>query len=171
MPTIMLVGHGRCGKDVGGEYLARITGLRFAGTTSKYLLKYVAAELKQEEEYAYVNRHANRQTWYEVGNRLRRNDPGLLIREALEHGDITGGVRDRDEIVHARRTGIIDLIVWVNNNRVDVDPTLMFSSADCDYQVDNHGTLEEYYFRLYRLAKFANLLQEGITCADYIPTL
>jgi len=43
--TFLFVGHGRCGKDTACEYLASITRLRNAGTTSKYLAKYVAKEL------------------------------------------------------------------------------------------------------------------------------
>ena len=160
MKTIMLVGYGRAGKDIGGEYLEKITGLKFAGTTSKYLTKYVAETLKISEEEAYKDRHENRMYWFNLGNKLRVDDPGFLIKQALLVGPITGGVRDIAEVVHARQTGLIDLIIWVENKRVDVDPTVTFGPQDCDYIVQNNGTIEEYQFKLKRLAKFAGLLKE-----------
>ena len=56
-PRIMIVGHGRAGKDTACEYLAKVTELRFAGTTSLYLAKYVAARLGISEQEAYCTRH------------------------------------------------------------------------------------------------------------------
>ncbi len=153
----MLVGHGRAGKDKGCEYLSRLTGMPFAGTTSKYLTKYVAAYLGIDPEIAYRDRHQNRQLWYEIGYKLREKDPGILIREALANGPITGGVRDLAEIQVGRKEGLIDIVIWVHNNRVLPDPTVKFGPEDCDLAVDNHGTFDEYYFRLWRLAKFAGI--------------
>lgn len=157
MPTIMLVGMGRAGKDEGGLYLEKITGLKFAGTTSKYLCDFYTEEYGGTWQENYDNRHSNRMKWYELGNRLREKDPGLLLRQALKHGSITGGVRDKCEVVYARENDIVDLVVWVENKNVPVDPTVMFTAADCDMIVENNGTLEEYHHRLRRLAKFAGL--------------
>ena len=42
---LLIVGPARAGKDTACEYLARVTDLRFAGTTSRFLAKYVAAHL------------------------------------------------------------------------------------------------------------------------------
>lgn len=161
MPTIMLVGMGRAGKDEGGLYLEKITGLKFAGTTSKYLCDFITEEFGGDWEENYLTRHANRQQWYEFGNKLRQQDPGILLRRALENGDITGGVRDKCEIVYARENDVVDLIVWVENNRVPVDPTVMFAAADCDMIIENNGSLEEYHNRLRRFAKFAGLLKDS----------
>src|SRR5262245_47607276 len=56
---VLVVGPSGAGKDTACEYLARVTNLRFAGTTSLYLAKYVAARLGVSEEEAYRTRHAN----------------------------------------------------------------------------------------------------------------
>lgn len=89
---LLLVGYGRAGKDAGLEYLSALTGLRNAGCTSKYLAKYVAQHLGVDELEAYRTRHDCREEWYRIGNSLRTNDPGILLREALSHGELTGGV-------------------------------------------------------------------------------
>lgn len=160
MKTVLLVGHGRAGKDEGLRYLSEITGLANAGTTSKYLAKYVSVRLKCGVQVAYDTRHDNRDTWYQIGKAIRENDPGVLLCEALKHGPLTGGVRDLEEIEAARSRNLVDLVVWIENNRVPDDPTVMFTSGHCDVVIQNNGTLEEYHNKLYRLARFAGIAKE-----------
>lgn len=158
--TLLLVGHGRCGKDTGCARLAEITLLRNAGTTSKYLAEYVASKLGLPVEEAYARRHESnemRMIWYHAGNELRENGPTTLIRRALANGEITGGIRDKPEVLGAKSEGLIDLIIWVENRRVPEDPTVKFGPEDCDIVIQNNGTLEQYYEKLERLAKFAGL--------------
>ena len=149
---IMIVGHGRAGKDTACEYLAKVTQLRFAGTTSLYLAKYVAARLGVSEQDAYSTRHLNRNFWHRVGREIRKRDPGLLIRESLQNAEIVGGVRDREEIAACKQDHLVDLIAWIDNDRVSKDSTVTFVERDCDIVVPNHGSLEEFHRRLLRLA-------------------
>jgi hypothetical protein len=158
--TVAFLGHGRAGKDRACEFLSMVTTLRNAGTTSKYLAEYVAEKLGLPVEEAYRRRHESdemRTTWYNAGNELRERGPATLIRRALEHGEITGGFRDRPEVVAAKEEGLIDLVVWVSNPRVKVDSTVKFTERECDLILPNHWDFAEYYHRIYRLAKFANL--------------
>jgi hypothetical protein len=154
---ILVVGHSRAGKDTACGYLAEVTGLRFAGSTSRYLARYVAARLGVPEPEAYRTRHRDRNLWNRVGNELRRRDPGLLVRESLAHAEIVAGARAREEITACRREGLVDLIVWVANDRVPRDSTVKFDEADCDAVVANHGSLEEFRERLLQLAREAGL--------------
>jgi hypothetical protein len=154
---ILVVGHGRAGKDTACEYLASVTHLRFAGSTSVYLAKHVAARLGVSKEEAYRSRHANRSLWHRVGNEVRRQDPGLLLRESLAQAEIAAGVRDLAEIEVCRREDLVDLIVWVANDRVSRDATLTFGERECDITVPNHWGLDEFRGRLLRLARFAGL--------------
>ena len=156
MKTICFVGSGRSGKDASLVTLASITGLRNAGTTSLYLTKYVAQVLGVTEEEAYRDRHANREVWYRIGNEIRVNDPGKLLREALEVGPLTGGIRDYAEAVAAR--SLVDLIVWIQNDNVPEDPTLMFGPDMADVVIQNNGTLFDLREKLTRFAKFSGLV-------------
>src|SRR6185312_13136070 len=111
-------------------------------------------------EEAYARRHESneiRTFWFNAGNELRENGPTTLIRKALEYGDITGGVRDRAEVLGSREEKLVDLIIWVDNYRSPHDPTLMFDSSDCDIIIENHGSLKDFYRRIERFARFANL--------------
>jgi cytidylate kinase len=154
---IMVVGHSGAGKDTACRFLAEVTTLRFAGTTSDYLARHVAARLGVSLEEAYRSRHANRNLWHRVGNQIRRRDPGLLTRESLQHAEITGGVRGIEEIRACRREHLVDLIVWVDNDRVRRGPTVTFGPGDCDRVVPNHGTLEEFHGQLLLLARVDGL--------------
>lgn len=156
-PRILFVGHGRCGKDTGLELLSAITGLKNAGCLSKYLAEHVANRLGTTWQDAYRLRHENRELWFKIGNELRANDPAILLREAFQYGDMTGGLRAREEIQFVKQYRMVDLIIWVENKRVPVDPTLKFGPEECDVVIENNGTVDEYAERLKRLATFAGL--------------
>jgi cytidylate kinase len=161
LKRILIVGHSRAGKDTACEHLAKITQLRFAGTTSLYLARYVALRLGVSEQDAYRTRHLNRNLWNRVGKEIRKQDPALLIRESLANADIVGGVRDLEEITACRRNQLVDLIVWIDNNRVREDSTVKFTAKECDVILPNHWTIEEFHGRIERLARFANLPMRG----------
>lgn len=159
---ILFVGEGRAGKDTACEYFASITNLKFAGTTSKYLCKHMAKILDLPEDVAYARRHesdAMRTLWFNEANKLREKGPTTLVMQALACGEITGGIRDLEEIRACQREQVVDLIVWVENKRVKKDPTVKFTAADADLVIENNGMLEEFYEKLYKLAKFAGLLK------------
>src|SRR4051794_33247310 len=158
---IMFVGPSGAGKDTACRYLAEVTTLRFAGTTSDRLAHRVAARLGVSVQEAYRSRHANRNLWHRVGNEVRRHDPGLLARESLAHGEITGGVRGIEEVRACRREGLVDLVVWIDNDRVRRDSTVTFGSEECDAVVPNHGSLEEFHEHLLNWACSAGLPMRG----------
>lgn len=118
LKRILVVGHSHAGKDKACEYLTRVTALRFVGSTSRYLAKYVVTRLGVSEQEAYRTRHANRNLWHRVGNEVRKRDPGLLVRESLKHAEIVGGVRGAEEMRVCRQDGLVDLVVWIANDRV-----------------------------------------------------
>jgi hypothetical protein len=153
-PKVLFVGHGRAGKDTSAEMFCEITGLRFAGTFSKYLIKFVAPKLGLSEEEAYARRHesdAMRTFWFETGNEVRKDDPALLAKMAFENGDVSGGVRGLPEIEAIRRDRVADLIVWVDR-AVPTDPTLEFGPEFADVVLPNHGTIDELRERVSALA-------------------
>ena len=62
-----------------------------------------------------------------------------------------------EEIEACRRERLVDLIVWIANDRAPRDSTVTFSERDCDVTVANHGSLEEFHERLLLLARQAGL--------------
>jgi hypothetical protein len=155
---LLFVGHGRCGKDEAGIWFGRNTTLKFAGTTSKYLCPFVAEHLGIPEHEAYQKRHdpGMREVWWDIGKRVRFNDPGVLLRTAFANGDVSGGVRDYEEAVRAHEH--CDLVVWINRD-VPVDPTVEFDSSMADIVIENLWGLPEYHRKLEALAKCLGVMK------------
>jgi len=156
-PAVAFCGMGRCGKDTAGIYLASGCSIRFKGSVSSIVAPLIATGLNQDVDTAYAERHENRMYWYEFCNELRRHDPTLLVKMTLSENDIVGGIRSANELFECSRLGVIDLSVWVENDRVAKDPTVEYTADDCDIVVRNCGTLSEYYGKLRRLAGTLNL--------------
>lgn len=169
-PRLCIVGYGRAGKDTAGDWLAAHTPLVHPGATSIYLLPYYVArkhDLPLEDVKAgehkglcdleYARRHELRMEWYDLGNVLRAEDPGILADAALAQGHILAGCRDACEIHAARSKGKVDLVLWVDNDRVPEDPTVKFGPEIADLRVENHGTLEAYHRKLEALCRFAGI--------------
>lgn len=166
---LLFVGHGQAGKDHALSHLENISVLKNAGTTSFYLAKYIAQRKGCSVEEAYRGRRDERELWYKTGNEIREGDPAKLLKEAFAVGDMlttddelhcvgTGGLRDFAEIKAAK--DVADLIIWVANMWVPVDPTLKFTSRECDIVIENHWGIPEYNERLHRFAKTWGLLKE-----------
>ncbi len=150
MKRLLFVGPGRCGKDTALEWATAHTPLKAAGTFSWYLAPYVASRLGVSVQEAYADRHNNRKLWYDTGNELRdRYGADFLFRLASKDGQLTGGLRSREELLAVRPQ--VDLVVWVERVPTPpTDPTLEFTAADCDAVILN-DTLEAYFYRLTRL--------------------
>lgn len=148
---LCVVGMGRSGKDESAK-LIRHAGPRFkdnseqlgyAGSTSKLIYHLVAEDLQIEPEVAYQDRHQHRVFWYEWCNGFREHDPSLLAKMALADGDLVVGLRDFLELEAVRRYNLADMIYWVDNPRVPVDPTVAFGPEDCDVSIVNGGSRTE----------------------------
>lgn len=146
---VLLVGPSRCGKDHAGDFL-KAHGYPYGGSTSVPLTKYVAKKLKQSETEAYAERHQHAMLWRVIGDEVRKDDPGILIKECLEFGNIIAGVRGLPEIKVAHK--YVDLVVWIENPFVKPDPTLEFDKSYSDVIIENDKT-SNYEVKLLRFFK------------------
>jgi len=147
-PTIAFLGHGRCGKDTAAVYFEQISGLKYGGSTSSVVLPLISCALRQDSDFAWKDRHNNREFWFRWCNELRRQDSTMLAKMNLSRGDICVGLRSDIELVNCLDGGVIDLPVWISNSRVEKDPTVEFSEADCCLTIDNSGSKWQFYHRL-----------------------
>lgn len=151
---ILFVGWGRAGKDEAAAYLAKITGLRYAGSFSWAALPYMSARLGIHPQLAWETRHQNRELWKRYCDELRLVDQTLLARMALQSGDICAGLRDKIELDAVKAAGLFDKIIWVERYGVPIDSTVTFEKDDpaIDFQLTNSGSLEFFHFNLRALA-------------------
>lgn len=164
--TIGIAGHGRAGKDTVAELLAGSTSLRYRAGTS-YYARHVVFEAMQKAGFGYpdahaawLDRHSRRVFWAHTIGEYNRDDPVRLYRDCLAEQDILTGVRWRREKEALDADGLVDLWVWVSRPGNTTDPTMEFTSGECDLTIQNAGTLEELRHKLGRIIAFCDKLRE-----------
>jgi hypothetical protein len=157
LPRLAFLGHGRCGKDLAGKYLAQKLGWRYGGASSDILKEYVAILVDKPVKDVWAERHQNRPFWIAAGHAIREHDLTLLCRMALSLSDFAIGLRGCQEVHTCIATGVVQLAIWIDNDRVPEDPTVEFSMKDCDITVTNHGSKFDFYRKLDRLSDVLKL--------------
>lgn len=179
---LMIVGHGRHGKDTVCEILARDWG--YSWTTSSKIASGVvweraakwrnsgmSAEMKEEAcrivdtcltiEDCFEDRHHShrtRQFWYEAIAEYSREDPTSLTRDIFKQCDIYAGIRNPRELHAAQRAQDLNfLTVWVDRSQVlppEPSTSMGIEPWMADKIVDNNGTLEDLEKRVAALVSY-----------------
>lgn len=156
--NILIVGHGRSGKDTAADLLHGKGRLLNAGSLSWHALPFMAKELGITPQKAWDERHAKRQFWKDHLDTLRAHDTLFLVKLALKHGNIVTGLRAREEMDAAQASGLFSSIVWIERPGTPVDPTVCFGPQDSTDILHNTGTLEDFEAKLLTWAKSENYL-------------
>lgn len=160
---ILILGHGRHGKDEVAALLQRLAGLTFTSSSwaCAELLKPVLDVIDPPLTYTsdgrcgrtvqehFDRRHNNRMLWKELISLYNAADPSALARRITEHADIYVGMRAMREFNASAH--LFDHIIWVDaSQRVDyVDPTLEIPFCKATMVlIDNNGTLEDLAARV-----------------------
>lgn len=142
---VLFCGFGRSGKDTAAMHLAKITGLRYAGSFSWAALPVMARILNQHPQQCWDKRHQNRELWKYHLDGMREQDQCFLARKVLESGDIAAGLRDKKEIEAVRAEKLFNHIIWIHRPGAPKDPTVTYGPEDCDNVILNNGGLFEFY--------------------------
>lgn len=154
---LMIVGHGRHGKDTMCEILSKI-GYSFE-SSSHFASKFIYKELKHKYFYdspeeCYDDRHNHRSEWYDLISAFNADDPARMSRLIFEEYDIYCGNRNKVEFNLAKEQGLFDLSVWVDASKrlPPEDSSSNTITPDmCDIIINNNGTLEEFERRVLKL--------------------
>lgn len=148
LPTVLICGRGRAGKDSAAHFLSLVTPLPYHGSSSWVGLPVVAQALNLPLEEAWRTRHQRRREWFRILNEYRKDDPSRLIREALARGPLVVGPRSGIEVETARKEGLLDHVIWIENPRAPYDPTMEFGPELADQVVYNNGEWIDFYLAL-----------------------
>jgi hypothetical protein len=150
LPRLLIIGHGRHGKDTVCEILRDRYGFRFQSSSEFCARKFIYDELKTKYGYAnydecYRDRHNHRSEWYGMIHAYCEHDHARLGRDIFSENDIYCGLRNRAEFHAMRNTGVFDYCVWVD--RSDHAPPEPRDSMNleiwmADHVIDNNSTLE-----------------------------
>lgn len=151
LPRLLVIGHGRHGKDTVCEILRDEFGFRFQSSSEFCARKFIYQELAPKYGYTsyeqcYQDRHNHRAEWFDMIYAYSRDDNSRLGREIFSEFDIYCGLRNKTEFHSMRNQGVFDYCVWVDRsehlppepaNSMNLEPWM------ADHVIDNNGTLED----------------------------
>jgi dephospho-CoA kinase len=149
LPKLLIIGHGRHGKDSVCEILREKFGYEFQSSSEFCAEKFIYRELKDQYGYTtfqecYTDRHNHRAEWYDMIHAYCADDYARLGREIFADNDIYCGLRNKAEFHAMRNTGVFDYAIWVDRgdhlppeDRSSMSPEIWMA----DYVIDNNGDL------------------------------
>ena len=156
---LLVIGHGRHGKDTVCEMLRDKFGYSFESSSQFCSKLFIYNDLKDKygytnEEECYNDRHNHRAEWYDAICDYNVPDPARLGREIFKAHDIYCGLRNKKEFHAMKNTGVFDYAIWVD--RSDFLPpenknSMSLEQWMADYTIDNNGTLEDLEFNVKQL--------------------
>ena len=161
IPKLLIVGHGRHGKDTVCEMLEAYE-YTFQSSSKFCSELFIFEDLKdqynyKDEEECYVDRHNHRTEWYNMIHNYCKEDLAKLGRNLFDKHDIYCGLRNKREFFAMQNTGVFDYCIWVDrSNHLEAEATDSMSLEQwmSDFTIDNNGTLEDLKFNLDQLMNY-----------------
>ena len=163
-PKLLIIGHGRHGKDTACDILRDSYGFQFR-SSSDFCAEHVIFPVLRDRygymsiEECYQDRHSHRSEWYDLISEYCQEDASRLGREIFGEYDIYCGLRNRREYEAMRLEGIFDYCVWVDRSEhlpPEDSSSMTLSKEQADYVIDNNGSLEELTERVDDFISFAS---------------
>ena len=150
-PKLLIIGHGRHGKDTVGEILRDKFGFKFTSSSwfcaEETIWDNWGCAVYDTLEDMYDDRANHRQLWAEMISAYNIPDKTKTAATMISRGfDMYVGMRKKDELEACREAGIFDLIVWVDRSEhLPPEPitSMDLVEADADVTIDNNGTLDD----------------------------
>lgn len=165
LPKLLIIGHGRHGKDTVCEILQKHYGYRFRSSSDFCAEHLMFPLLKEKHNYknfkeCFNDRHNHRDEWYNAISNYCKDDQTRLGKEIFKENDIYCGLRNKAEFHAMRNIHLFDYAIWVD--RSDHLPLEDRSSMTleiwmADYVIDNNGSLDDLIRNTLQLA--SNLLK------------
>lgn len=159
LPKLLVIGHGRHGKDTVCELLAESHGFNFKSSSKFCSELFIFDMLKDKygyanEEECYADRHNHRAEWYNAICDYNVPDAARLGREIFKKHDIYCGLRNKKEFHAMKNTGVFDYAIWVDRSDhlpLESKDSMSLEQWMSDYTIDNNGTLDELKMNTDRL--------------------
>ena len=156
---LLVIGHGRHGKDTVCEILQEKYNLSFESSSRFCSKLFIYDMLKDKygyksEEECYADRHQHRAEWYDAICDYNAGDGARLGREIFKVHDIYCGLRNKREYFAMKNTNVFDYAIWVD--RIDHLPpeskdSMSLEQWMADFTIDNNNSLQELEFNTMQL--------------------
>ena len=144
-PKVMIIGHGRHGKDTVAALLVDALKLRFMASSEICSAVFIFDALKDEFGYTtpqecFEDRSNHRELWHQLISVFNFHDKAALIKLIYQYVDVYVGCRCVKELTGAKEAGEIDVTIWVDAiGRVPIDdePSFSVHKGLAEYHIDN----------------------------------
>jgi hypothetical protein len=148
---LLIIGHGRHGKDTVSEYLCEKHHLTFKSSSGHLAEAVVYPALKDMYGYTTVeecfdDRHNHRSEWFNLLADYCGVDAARLGREIFNKSDIYCGLRSWREFNAIKNNGLFDYAIWVDrSDHLPPEPkdSMSLEPWMADFVIDNNGSLEQ----------------------------
>jgi len=161
MPKLLIIGHGRHGKDTLAEIFERDYDMTFKASSVAASEIFIYDILKYKYGYktpdeCFNDRGNHRAEWYNLICSYNEHSKSRLAMDIMSTSDCYVGMRDHEEILECKKHGIFDLVIWVDASlRLPDENSDSFNvSLDmADIVIYNNTSLEEFELKATQLGK------------------
>jgi hypothetical protein len=153
---ILLLGHGRHGKDTVAEFINKYTGMNFKSSSLAAAEIFLFDDLKEQYGYetfeeCFNDRHTQygdynmRDIWHRKIAEYNTPDKAKLASEILIENDMYVGMRSDEECQASIEKGLFDYIIGVYDPRKPLEPNTSFNIdmwTVCNFIIMNNSTLD-----------------------------
>ena len=159
---LLVIGHGRHGKDTVCEILRDKYGYSFESSSQFCSKLFIYDMLKDKygysnEEQCYTDRHNHRAEWYDAICDYNVPDAARLGREIFQAHDIYCGLRNKREFFAMQNTGVFDYAIWVDRSDhlpPEAKDSMSLEQWMANFTIDNNGDLAELEFNIDQLIDY-----------------
>lgn len=153
-PKILIIGHGRHGKDSVAKIIQLFYGLTYISSSEFCAEKLMYPRLKDKYGYksakeCFADRANHRSEWYDIISDYCKEDPSQLGRDIFEVSDIYCGLRNKREFHALKNQGIFDICIWVDrSDHLPPEPkdSMTLEPWMADFVIDNNGDEDDLVF-------------------------
>lgn len=167
-PKLLIIGHGRHGKDTVCEILRDKFDYSFESSSQFCSKLFIFDQLKEKygyanEEECYNDRHNHRAEWYDAICAYNVPDAARLGREIFKEHSIYCGLRNKKEFFAMQNAGVFDYAIWVDRSeQLPLEPrtSMTIEQWMTDFTIDNNSGLKELHFNVEQLIQHIHLNQD-----------
>lgn len=165
---LLIIGHGRHGKDTVCEILRDQYGYSFESSSQFCSRLFLYDKLKDKygytsEEQCYTDRHNRRQEWYDAICAYNTPNAAKLGIEIFRQHDVYCGLRNKREYNAMRNIGVFNYAIWVDrSDHLPVEPSTSMSLKPwmADFTIDNNGKLNELLYNTTNLIDYLHRIND-----------
>jgi len=129
---LLIIGHGRHGKDTVAQMISDCTGLTFESSSKSAAKIFIYDKLQNKYNYknfneCYEDRVNHRAEWHNLICEYNRDNKSKLAKKITSLNDMYVGMRSNEEIEKCIKDNIFDYIIGVFDPKKPLEPKNSFN--------------------------------------------